>query len=133
MHNFDAFYYSFQTIISRVCFTGPSQHRLWIGTMCSEIPQSEIHINHPMVQRMLSECYMVYPPLKQLMNGQKLTLKVGSRPARKGSPCVEQDNSCQSLIHNYGHGSYGCIMSWGCAEQVLEIVQNWKPMIAAKL
>ena len=52
----------------------------------------------------------------------------GLRPARDGGPRVaEQPNGLrtgQRLIHNYGHGGAGVTMSWGCADEIVRLVQN---------
>ena len=47
------------------------------------------------------------------------------RPARERVR-LEVDKSFKSslLIHNYGHGGSGFILSWGCATQVAQIVQQ---------
>lgn len=49
--------------------------------------------------------------------------KVGLRPGRK-SVRLELDQAITELpvIHNYGHGGSGYTLSWGCAEDVLELV-----------
>ena len=82
---------------------------------------------------MLDECISIYPKLKDIIAGQQITLLVGSRPMRKGGPRVEQDDQCQSIIHNYGHSAYGCILSWGSAEEVLRVVEHTGFMTTAKL
>ena len=51
----------------------------------------------------------------------------GLRPSRKGGVRLEhgQDvtvDGCHChVIHNYGHGGSGVVLSWGCAEQVAEL------------
>ena len=51
--------------------------------------------------------------------------KVGLRPGRK-SVRLELDDSMADLpvIHNYGHGGSGFTLSWGCAEDVLELARQ---------
>lgn len=106
----------------------------WIGTLnAGNIDKTQLHADHPIVQRMLKECISIYPKLQDIIAGQQMTLIVGSRPMRKGGPRVEQDDECQSIIHNYGHSSLGCILSWGSAEEVLRIVGHTEFMIPAKL
>jgi D-amino-acid oxidase len=47
----------------------------------------------------------------------------GVRPFRSGSYRLEPESAGQKLlIHNYGHGGAGITLSWGCAQQVRDIV-----------
>jgi D-amino-acid oxidase len=50
--------------------------------------------------------------------------RVGLRPAR---PTVrlerEASSASQTLIHCYGHGGAGVTLSWGCADEVLSLVE----------
>ncbi|KYQ89370.1 D-aspartate oxidase [Tieghemostelium lacteum] len=55
-----------------------------------------------------------------------LGVKVGLRPSRyeiRLEPELLQDNS-KLLIHNYGHGGSGFTVSWGCAQEVLNLIQQ---------
>lgn len=51
-------------------------------------------------------------------------LKVGLRPYRNKTYRLEKDalSNGKSVIHNYGHGGAGITMSWGCAQEVADIV-----------
>ena len=53
----------------------------------------------------------------------------GIRPMRKGGVRLEleifkNENKHVKVIHNYGHGSIGVTLSWGCAEEVSNIIKN---------
>ena len=49
--------------------------------------------------------------------------KVGLRPGRKNVR-LEWDDSISGLpvIHNYGHGGSGFTLSWGCADEVVQLL-----------
>jgi D-amino-acid oxidase len=47
--------------------------------------------------------------------------RVGVRPSR---PTVRLERE-GTVIHHYGHGGAGVTLSWGCAEDVLELVRGW--------
>ncbi len=50
---------------------------------------------------------------------------VGFRPGRYAVRLeAEQFSDDGLLIHNYGHGGTGFTLSWGCAENVLQLVQK---------
>jgi D-amino-acid oxidase len=67
----------------------------------------------------VSECARVL----QIDNPRVLRERVGLRPFRKSGVRLERDklgDGC-TVIHNYGHGGSGFTLSWGCAENVLEM------------
>ncbi|GME93281.1 unnamed protein product [Ambrosiozyma monospora] len=59
--------------------------------------------------------------------------QVGFRPAREGGIRLELDDEFGkvnagtgvALIHNYGHGGYGYQASYGCAQKVIGIVDDY--------
>ena len=46
--------------------------------------------------------------------------KVGLRPARHGGPRLQREGR---IVHCYGHGGAGVTLSWGCADDILELVR----------
>ncbi len=49
--------------------------------------------------------------------------RVGLRPMRSVVRTERDDIGDQVVIHNYGHGGGGFTLSWGCAQEVLRLVQ----------
>jgi len=50
--------------------------------------------------------------------------RVGLRPFRKSGIRLEKDRlGSRTVIHNYGHGGAGFTLSWGCAGQVVKLVE----------
>jgi glycine/D-amino acid oxidase-like deaminating enzyme len=50
-----------------------------------------------------------------------LEARVGFRPVR--SPVrLERDSELPNVIHDYGHGGAGFTLSWGCADEVAELI-----------
>ena len=47
---------------------------------------------------------------------------VGLRPSRSEVRLEVEDMGGRKVIHNYGHGGAGVTLSWGCAEEVAELV-----------
>jgi D-amino-acid oxidase len=54
-----------------------------------------------------------------------LDVLVGLRPGRQPVRLeAEPHPNRKLLIHNYGHGGAGITLSWGCADEVLELVRE---------
>ena len=47
---------------------------------------------------------------------------VGLRPARSEIRLEREDESAGAIVHCYGHGGAGVTLSWGCADEVVELV-----------
>ena len=61
----------------------------------------------------------------KLKDAKILDHKVGLRPGRTEVrlEAAKVSNNC-TVIHNYGHGGAGFTLSWGCAEDVLNLVKT---------
>ena len=61
----------------------------------------------------------------QISSMKPLKHKVGLRPGRS-KVRIEYDDSIEGLpiLHNYGHGGSGFTLSWGCADEVLGLLDS---------
>ena len=78
-------------------------------------------VNPTTAQEIWERCLTLEP---KLVETELLEHRVGLRPART-EVRLERDPEQANLIHNYGHGSIGHTLAWGCAETVLELVSNF--------
>lgn len=69
------------------------------------------------IDRLLQNAYSIFPALQQQ---NVMGNWAGLRPYRADIRLEKEEN----IIHNYGHGGSGYTLSFGCAEEVLQIVQN---------
>ena len=61
----------------------------------------------------------------QLRTAKVIRQRVGLRPARPTIRCeLVRTRSGEPIIHCYGHGGSGVTVSWGCADEVFELVQG---------
>jgi len=69
--------------------------------------------------RIVAECSRVL----DIDKPRVLAERVGLRPFRKSGVRLERDQlpDGRTVIHNYGHGGAGFTLSWGCAQEVLDI------------
>ena len=63
-------------------------------------------------------------PGGQIINAEIIEDIVGLRPGRTEVRLEKELISGKTVIHNYGHGGSGVTLSWGCAEEVVEIANE---------
>ena len=69
----------------------------------------------------LEKCSKIIPDLN---NAEIIEEMVGLRPGRTEVRLEKEQISGKTIIHNYGHGGSGVTLSWGCAEEVVEIANE---------
>jgi D-amino-acid oxidase len=80
--------------------------------------ESELTTDPDTLERLHQQAISVFPQLKNS------TIKgswAGLRPFRNEIRLEKEPG--QNIIHNYGHGGSGFTVAWGCAEEVLSLVQ----------
>lgn len=82
-------------------------------------------------KRILERCRRLDPALR---DAPELGAKVGLRPCRHAVRVeleARADGGC--IVHDYGHGGAGVTLSWGCAQNVLELVREHEAGARARL
>jgi D-amino-acid oxidase len=69
----------------------------------------------------VARCAEVEPRLK---GAAVLTNQVGLRPGRSAIRLDDEQRDGTRWIHNYGHGGMGVTLSWGCAREVVTLVDQ---------
>lgn len=85
--------------------------------------------NYKPIQDMLENCIRFLPMLKNATIEKKEPVRTGLRPLRKGNVRLEKDPKAP-VIHNYGHGGSGVTFSWGCANEIINILKREIPQNA---
>ena len=81
----------------------------------------DIEVDEGIAAAILERCAIFNPALR---DAPVLRHRVGLRPGRAAVRLeTERLRSGQHVIHNYGHGSVGHTLSWGCAAEVVLQVQ----------
>jgi D-amino-acid oxidase len=74
-------------------------------------------------ENIVRKCAILEPRLKGV---RVLEHRVGLRPGRTEVRLeIEHLPDKSAVIHNYGHGGGGYTLSWGCAEDVLELARDF--------
>lgn len=66
----------------------------------------------------IRRCAQIEPSLH---DARVLAFRVGLRPTRPTVRLQAQTLDTARLIHNYGHGGAGVTLSWGCAQNVVDL------------
>ena len=72
-------------------------------------------------KKILRKISSIVPELKEI---EVIGETVGLRPARNAVRLEPEYFGDKVAVHNYGHGGSGFTLSWGCAKDVVEIVEN---------
>jgi D-amino-acid oxidase len=70
-------------------------------------------------RRILDRCAAIEP---RLATAAVREHRVGLRPVRPRIRLERTTHEGGSVIHNYGHGGSGVTLSWGCADEVRELI-----------
>ncbi len=73
--------------------------------------------------KILEKCIAIEPPLA---DAEVIGHRVGLRPGRSEVRLeIEDLPGGRALVHDYGHGGAGFTLSWGCAEEVYKLAEDF--------
>jgi D-amino-acid oxidase len=83
----------------------------------------DLSVDPDTADEILTKCIAIDP---SLANAEVIGHKVGLRPGRT-EVRLELENlpGGGAVIHDYGHGGAGFTLSWGCAEEVLTLAEDY--------
>ncbi|HUM47401.1 MAG TPA: FAD-dependent oxidoreductase [Chitinophagales bacterium] len=93
------------------------------GCICGgtyEVNCADVQPEEKTLQQILERCIHLEP---ELQSATVIDSWAGLRPFRADIR-VETETG-KPLIHNYGHGGSGFTVSWGCAEEVVKLLQKF--------
>jgi D-amino-acid oxidase len=109
------------------------------GVAQPDVEELNLTVDSPIIKRMRERCEKFLPFLKNARLDPEYPFAQGLRPARKGNVRVERElrarpngGGASCIIHNYGHGGSGWSFSFGCAAEVVMLVQETLAGVAPK-
>lgn len=79
--------------------------------------------NSDTVRDIWRRCRRFLPELAKAELDTETPVVVGLRPARRRNVRLEHDRGSR-IVHNYGHGGSGFTFSWGCAQEVADLLHE---------
>ena len=100
---------------SQDCVLGGSKHK----------GDWRLEVDLELAQHILKRCKAIQPLLQ---GAEILEHRVGLRPGRPAVRLeLEAMDGGTAVIHNYGHGSIGHTLAWGCAAEVTQLATTTLP------
>ena len=84
---------------------------------------TDLSPDSPQVRDMLMRCQRFLPALRHVTVLADQPVRVGLRPARTGGVRLEHQPGTR-IVHNVGHGGSGVTLSWGCADEVVTLLDR---------
>ncbi|KAI1266351.1 DAO-domain-containing protein [Xylariaceae sp. FL1019] len=86
----------------------------------------DLTLESPIIRRMRERCDKFLPGLKDARLDPDYPLSQGLRPFRGTNVRVERElrRTGSKVVHSYGHGGAGWSLSFGCAQDVLELIEE---------
>ncbi|MDQ7904278.1 FAD-dependent oxidoreductase [Phytohabitans sp. ZYX-F-186] len=105
---------------SELTYILPQGDRVVLGGTAQPGRRS-LRLDRSEARRILERCVAVNPLLAKATVREH---RVGVRPSRRSVRVERVELNGGHVIHNYGHGGSGVTLSWGCAAEVLRLVQD---------
>ncbi|HKZ20021.1 MAG TPA: FAD-dependent oxidoreductase [Acidimicrobiia bacterium] len=105
----------------RIRYVYPRRNEVILGGT-REAGRDDLTPDPQTTERILKDCQALVPELEE---AEVIESRVGIRPGRS-EVRLESERLADDrpVIHNYGHGGQGFLLSWGCADEVLSLVQT---------
>lgn len=104
-----------------LAYVVPRSHDIILGGTDDE-GDEDLTPDPAIAAAIIERCAFLEP---QLRDATILEHKVGLRPGRSAVRLeAEQPAPGKTVVHCYGHGGAGVTLSWGCAEEVVQLVKG---------
>jgi D-amino-acid oxidase len=104
---------------NELLYVVPREHDVVIGGT-SEPANWDLGVDPATATQILDRATAMVPALRK---AKVLRHRVGLRPARPAIRCESVRVGDRLVVHCYGHGGTGVTVSWGCADEIAELVR----------
>ncbi len=109
---------------NKLAYIVPRTYDIILGGTYDEHNES-IEPDPKQTQAILHRCANLAPEFASISPEDILDVYCGVRPVRSAVRVeAERVAPGRLLVHNYGHGGAGITLSWGCAAEVVELVEK---------
>ncbi|MEH2141560.1 FAD-dependent oxidoreductase [Nostoc sp.] len=84
---------------------------------------TDLSLEVPIIRQMYDGCLEFLQELRGLPLDEKEPVRTGLRPLTEENVCVERVLNTH-VFYNYGHGGSGVTLSWGCSQEIVQLVQE---------
>ncbi|MEH1848859.1 MAG: FAD-dependent oxidoreductase [Nostoc sp.] len=84
---------------------------------------TNLSLEVPIIRQMYDSCLEFLQELRELPLDEKEPVRTGLRPLTEENVCVERVLNTH-VFYNYGHGGSGVTLSWGCSQEILQLIQE---------
>ncbi|MFL0704313.1 FAD-dependent oxidoreductase [Cylindrospermopsis raciborskii] len=84
---------------------------------------TNLSLEVPIIRQMYDGCLQFLQELRPLPLDEQEPVRTGLRPFTEENVCVERVPNTR-VFYNYGHGGAGVTLSWGCSQEIVELVQE---------
>ena len=84
---------------------------------------TELSLEVPIIRQMYDGCLQFLEELRDLPLDSEEPVRTGLRPCTEKNVCLERVPNTR-IFYNYGHGGSGVTLSWGCSEEIVQLVTD---------
>lgn len=106
---------------ARVAYVYPRSEEVVLGGL-RQVGSTDATPDAAVTERILADCSRLDPRVAGL---ESIDVRVGLRPGRSSVRVeADRDDDGRPVVHNYGHGGAGYILSWGAALEAVELATS---------
>jgi len=105
---------------NNLCLTVPRVNDIMLGGT-AQVNNWNTEIDPKDTEEILRKVALIVPQLKDI---EIISVSVGLRPVREPVRLEAEKFGDKTVVHNYGHGGSGFTLAWGCAQDVVEIIEK---------